>query len=168
MKDIYNPMARFHPSNKIDDTAIIHDCVDIGQNNIIGPYTVIGSNGEIRGAKEFRGRVTIGDGNIISELVTIQRPQQASGATRIGDNNIIMAHTHIGHDVIIGNNCEICTGTIVGGYVRVGDNAKLKLGTTIRNRKNIGQDSLIGLGACVVKDVAPGVTVVGNPARELK
>lgn len=168
MNDIYNPMARFHPSNKIDDTAIIHDCVDIGQNNIIGPYTVIGSNGEIRGAKEFHGRVTIGNGNVISEIVTIQRPQAAGSATKIGDNNIIMAHSHIGHDATIGNNCEICTGTIVGGHVNIGDGAKLKLGTTIRNRKEIGSNALVGLGACVVKDVAPGVTVVGNPARELK
>jgi len=138
----------------------------MGKGNYIGAYTVIGSNGEIRGVNQsdFKGFVTIGDNNVISEHVTIQRPFKAE-ATSIGNDNIIMAHAHIGHDVYIGNNCEVCTGSIIGGYSIIKDDVKIKLGVTVRNRLVIGNGSLIGLGSVVVKDVAPNSVVYGNPAK---
>jgi UDP-N-acetylglucosamine acyltransferase len=117
--------------------------------------------------KDFKGSVIIGDGNVISELVTIQRPANENECTVIGNDNIIMAHSHVGHDVRIGNNCEICTGTILGGYSVVCDGAKVKLGVTVRNRKKIGANATVGLGAAVVKDVAANDVVVGNPAKTL-
>ena len=167
--DLYDMYSRFDKSNQIHDTAIIYDNVEMGKNNVIGAFAVIGSNGEIRDMKpeEFFGRVVIGDNNVISELVTIQRPAASGQVTKIGNDNIIMAHAHIGHDVVIGNGCEICTGTIVGGYAQIADGVKLKLGVTVRNRMKIGKNALVGLGGVVVKDVNAEVVVVGNPAREM-
>lgn len=165
MKDIYDPYARFDESNEIHPTVIIYDNVTIGKNNKIGAYSVIGSDGEIRGATEFHGAVEIGSGNVISELVTIQRPEKKDAKTIIGDNNLLMAHSHVGHDVVIGSGCEICSGTIIGGYAEIKDGAKLKLGVTVRNRKVIGENALVGMAAVVVKDVAPGAVVMGNPAK---
>jgi len=153
--------------NEIHHTAIIYPNVKMGKGNKIGAYCVIGSDGEIRGGKEFKGWVEIGDNNVISELVTIQRPLEPT-ATKIGSNNIIMAHSHIGHDAVIGNGCEISTGCIVGGYAVVEDTAKLKLGATIRNRKKIGEGATVGMCSVVVKDVTANAIVVGNPARQLK
>jgi acyl-[acyl carrier protein]--UDP-N-acetylglucosamine O-acyltransferase len=168
MKDnFYNNQWIAIDSNKIHITAIIYPNVILGKNNIIGPYCVIGSNGEIRNVKQgdFKGNVIIGDNNVISEFVSIQRPYNQE-STIIGDNNIIMAHSHIGHDVKIGSNCEICTGTIIGGYVTIEDNVKVKLGVTIRNRIKVAIGALIGLGSSVVKDVKENTIVYGNPAKE--
>ncbi len=169
IEDMYNENYGHHKTNRIHETAIIHANVKMGKNNVIGAYAVIGGNGEIRGAHQdnFRGTVEIGDNNIISELVTIQRPFNET-VTKIGDGNLIMAHAHIGHDVVIGNDCEICTGVIVGGYSVIKDKAKLKLGVTVRNRKTIGSGAIVGLGAAVVKDVIDGDVVVGNPAKPIK
>lgn len=164
---LYDNYTRFDKSNKIDDTAIIYPNVVLGKNNVIGAYTVIGSNGEIRGAKDFQGGVIIGDGNIISEHVTIQRPEKKT-QTIIGDNNLIMAHSHVGHDVKIGNDCEVCTGTIIGGYAEIKNKVKLKLGVTIRNRIIIGGKAIVGMGSVVIKDVKPKGVHVGNPSRELR
>jgi UDP-N-acetylglucosamine acyltransferase len=83
--------------------------------NKIEAYSVIGSDGEIRIANNW-GDSKIGDGYIISELVIIQRPANSSQKTIIGNSNIIMDHTHIGHDATIGDNCELFSGTIIGGY----------------------------------------------------
>jgi UDP-N-acetylglucosamine acyltransferase len=168
--DIYNTNATYCRNNVIHETVIIYPNVKMGKGNRIGAYCVIGAPGEIRGTSdsEFEGCVEIGDNNIISELVTIQRPLEKGKVTRVGNGNIIMAHAHIGHDAAIGNNTEICTGTIVGGYATVKDGAKVKLGVTIRNRKMVGENAIVGMGSCVVKDVDAGNVVFGNPAKERK
>lgn len=166
LSDFYNVDFINIDGNYIHRTAVIYDNVKLGTGNWIGAYTVIGSNGEIRGKdpKSFKGTVHIGNNNIISEHVTIQRPFDFR-TTYIGDNNIIMAHSHVGHDVKILDNCEICTGVIIGGYTVIESGVKIKLGATLRNRLKIGSNALIGLGSTVVKDVAQDSVVYGNPAK---
>ena len=155
-------------SNDIHPTAIIYDNVVMGRGNTIGAYTVIGSNGEIRNVDEFRGYVKIGDNNTISEHVTIQRPADQYHATAIGNDNIIMAHTHVGHDAIIGNNCELSTGVIIGGYAVIEDNVMLKLGVTIRNRKRVSKGLKVGMGSNVVCDIEGEGVYIGTPAKKMK
>lgn len=169
MKDLYNEDWINIDGNAIHKTAIVHPNVTLGKGNTIGAFCVIGGNGEIRNVKQsdFHGAVYIGNDNIISEFVSIQRPASLS-ATIIGSNNIIMAHSHIGHNAEINNTIEICSGVIVGGYVKIKDFAKIKLGSVIRNRVVIGERSIVGMGAIVIKDVEAGAVVVGNPAKELK
>lgn len=158
---------KIHPSNKIHHTAIIYDNVELGKGNVIGAYCVIGSNGEMRNTKEFNGKVIIGNHNVISEMVTIQRPAEEGKATCIGNDNLIMAHSHVGHDASIGDDCEICTGTIVGGYASINNGAKLKLGVTIRNRIEVGERAIVGMCSVVVKNCEASSVYVGNPARKI-
>lgn len=154
--------------NWVHKTAIIHPNVKMGRGNTIGAYAVIGSNGEIRDVSQddFKGRVVIGNDNVISEHVTIQRPLQESESTVIGNENIIMAHAHIGHDSKIGNMTEICTSCVIGGYVVIEDSAKIKLHSVIRNRRIIGENATVGMGSVVTKDVLNGQVVYGNPAKQ--
>lgn len=166
MADIYNAHSRFDESNEIHETAIIHDCVVMGKNNRIGPYAVIGGNAEVRNQRHCNGGVVIGDGNTISEHVTIQRPVEQGKVTYVGNNNLIMAHAHIGHDAMIDSDTEICTSTVIGGYAIVKSGAKIKLHCVVRNRITIGRDTVVGMGSVVTKDVVDNAVVYGNPARQ--
>jgi len=153
--------------NWIHKTAIVTDAVTMGTGNVIGAYAVIGSNGEMRNTEPdaFQGGVIIGNNNTISEHVTIQRPYEENEFTVIGDNNILMAHSHVGHHVRIYDNCEICTSVVLGGYCRIGYGSKIKLGAIIRNRVTIEREVTIGMGSVVTKDIPALTTAYGNPAR---
>jgi len=169
MENIYDHDWINLGSNWIHNTAIVHDNVVMGKGNSIGPYTVIGGNGEMRNKNptEFKGKVVIGDNNVISEHVTIQRPFVEGESTIIGDGNLIMAHSHVGHNAKIGDCCEICTSSVIAGFVSVGDGAMVKLGVITHPRIKIGKNAILGCGAIVIKDVPEGVKMVGNPAREI-
>ena len=166
-QDLYNSDWINIDGNSIHKTAIIHPNVVMGKGNVIGAYCVIGGNGEIRGVSQmdFQGTVHIGDNNVISEHVTIQRPLDHGKSTVVCDDCIIMAHVHIGHDAFIDNGCEICTSTVIGGYVTVYEKAKIKIGCLIRNRIIIGKETVIGMGSVVTRDVPHFATVYGNPAK---
>ena len=59
------------------------------------------------------------------------------------------------------------------GNVHIGDHAYIGTGAVIRQGRagaplRIGEGAVVGMGAVVIDDVAPGMTVVGVPARPLK
>jgi len=153
---------RFDKSNTIHPTALIADNVEIGKDNIIGPYTVIGEKGFIRGEYDFTGIIKIGNNNIIGAHCAIM--YGVKGMTEIGNGNLIMNYVNVGHNVQIGNMNEIGAGTIIGGYVHIKSYNKIKLACTIRNRMTIGSGNLIGMRANVIEPVMDRAIMYGNPA----
>lgn len=71
----------------------------------------------------------------------------------------------IGHDVSVGSYSSIMPCCSVSGAVRVGTGVLLGTGAKILPGLSIGDESRVGAGAVVTRDVAPGTTVVGIPAR---
>jgi UDP-N-acetylglucosamine acyltransferase len=153
--------------NKIHVTAIIGDNVELGKNNTIYPYAVIGLPGFIRDANNATGRVRIGNNNKIGAHTSIMVGQE--GITDIGDNNMLMNYVNIGHDAIIGNSNEIGAGTVIAGWVKIGNNNMIKIRCTIRNRKIIGNDNIIGMCSNITKDFnMEGWLIYGTPAKQIK
>jgi len=164
-----------HREYRIHPTAVInHECVSIGERVIIGPNCSIGFDGfgfdkNKEGIYErfpHVGKVVIGDDVEIGSNTCIDRG--ALGDTIIGDGTKIDNLVHIAHNVRIGKNCHIVALTCIGGSVTVEDNVYIGIGPSIRNQIKIGEGATIGMGAVVVKDVKSGVTVIGNPAREMR
>ena len=88
--------------NFVHPTAIIGKNVQLGKNNYIGAYCIIGENAEHRGNwNTTPNKVIIGDNNVITGLVTIDGGMEE---TIIGNNNFLMKHSHVGHDCIIHNH----------------------------------------------------------------
>lgn len=169
---------------RIDAYVTVEDDVEIGTDTHIGSHSVIRSHtkiGESNRIHEFavvggepqsihyRGelsRLEIGDNNTIREFVTINRgTPQGRGMTTIGNDNYLMAYVHIGHDCEIGNHCVFVNGTNVAGHVSVGDYAFLSGFTMIHQTCRIGAHCMSGINTVLRQDVAPYVTVNGNPAR---
>ncbi len=86
---------------------------------------------------------------------------------KIGTNCIINTRSLIEHDAIIGDNCHISTGSILNGNVLVGNDCMIGSGAIVLQQIKIGNNSIVGAGSIVTKDVLSGLTVVGNPARNI-
>ncbi|MCS7164862.1 MAG: acyl-ACP--UDP-N-acetylglucosamine O-acyltransferase [Candidatus Calescibacterium sp.] len=177
-----------HPTSQIDENVIIEDGVFIGpycvisknvkimrnayithcimgENNIIYPNVVIGTEPQDKNFKNEHTLVKIGNNNIIRELTCIQRATGENNITYIGDNNFIMSQVHIGHNCYIGNNTIISTLVGVAGYTFVDDFVILGGMSGIHQKVRIGKYTIIGGLTKVSQDIPPFMMVDGNPPR---
>ena len=138
----------------------------LGKNNHIYQFSTVGQDTP---DKKYQGEPTtlvIGDNNVIREGVTIHRGTvQDRGETTIGNDNLLMAYAHIGHDSVIGNHTILVNNVALAGHVYVKDWAILSGYTLVHQHCTIGEHAFTGMGAGIGKDVPAYVMVAGNPAE---
>lgn len=103
----------------------------------------------------------IGKKNIIREYVTIHRGTKDNTATEIGDENFLMALSHVGHNCVIGNNTILANGALLAGYTNVEDQVFISGNVVVHQFCNIGKLAIIGGFSGVNKDVPPYMAVRG-------
>lgn len=139
----------------------------IGDDNTFYPYSTVGVAPQDLKYKGERSRTVIGHRNRIREFVTLHRGTEGGGmVTRIGDDNLLMAYTHIAHDVQIGNNVVLSHAATLGGHVLVEDWAVIGAATGVHQFCRIGRHAMIGGYSVVTQDVLPFATTVSQ--REIK
>jgi len=111
--------------------------------------------------------VQIGPGAVLSPFVTL------TSNIRIGQQFHANLYSYVAHDCVIGDFVTFAPGVHCNGNVVVEDHAYIGAGAILRQGKPgaplvIGRGSIVGMGAVVTKNVAPGTTVVGNPARVME
>ena len=138
----------------------------IGANNKIYQFSTIGDDTPDLKYKGEPTKLIIGDDNVIREGVTIHRGTiQDRGETVIGNNNLLMAYAHVGHDSVIGNHVIMVNNSSLAGHVTVGDWAILSGYSLIHQYVSVGAHSFIGPAAFSYHDVPAFVTAFGSPAE---
>jgi UDP-N-acetylglucosamine acyltransferase len=139
----------------------------IGTENIFFPYSTVGVASQDLKYHGERARTLIGDRNKIREFVTIHRGTEGGGLeTSIGDDNLLMAYTHIAHDVHVGNHVVLAHAATLGGHVLVGDWAVIGASTGVHQFCRVGRHAIIGGYSVVTQDVLPFSNTVSE--REIK
>jgi UDP-N-acetylglucosamine acyltransferase len=143
---------------------VIEGHTTIGRDNRIFQF---GSIGAANQDKKYQGEPTelvIGDRNTIREFVTLHvGTVQDKAVTRIGDNNWIMAYTHIAHDCVVGSHTTLANNATLAGHVELGDWVTIGGLTGIHQFVKVGAHAMVGFASAVSQDVPPFLLVDGNP-----
>lgn len=144
-----------------EHTVVMHHSVierntAIGKNCKIFPFSAIGSDPQDITFQDELTYVEIGDNNIIREFTTINRGTAKGGAhTSIGNNNYLMAYTHIAHDCRVGNHTQFINGATLAGHVEVEDFAVIGAFSSVHQFVRIGRNAYIGGYTIVLQDILP-------------
>ena len=187
--------VKVHQNAFVDPSAKLHDGVIVSQGAIIGPNVTIGEETEIGPNAVITGRtqigsnnkvfpnvfiglepqdlkyqgasteVIIGDNNTFRECVTINKATYEGEKTIIGNNNLLMAYTHIGHNCELGNRIVLSNSVQVAGHVTVEDKAIIGGCLGIHQFVHIGYLAMIGGMTRVDRDVPPFCLAEGHPGR---
>ena len=157
------------PNVKIGKNCIIHSHVvidgdtTIGSENIIYPFSVIGSKPQHLKYDGEKSKLIIGDNNIIREHVTMH-PGTEIGIkkTVVGNNGFFMVGSHVAHDCIVGNNVVFVNNAVIGGHVEISDFVYLGGHSAVHQFCRIGKHAIIGAGTTIDGDVIPFTSVVGS------
>lgn len=178
---IIDSSAKLAKGVSVGPGTVIGADVEIGENTWIGPHAVIegptkiGKNnkifqfasvGDAPQDVTYQGEPTcleIGDNNTIREYSMISRGTvKGGGITRIGDNNYLMAHVHVGHDCMLGNHIIMVNFSALSGHVTVYDYVNIGAYAAIHQFCHVGAYSFIARATYVSKDVLPYVMIAGQ------
>ncbi len=159
----------------------IYGDVEIGDGTWIGPNVTIMDGARIgKNCKIFPGAVIsaipqdlkyngentttiIGDNTTIRECVTINRGTSDRNKTQVGNYCLLMAYTHVAHDVIIGDGCIIANAASIAGHVVIGNHVVVEGVVAIQQFVHIGDHAFIAGGSLVRKNVPPFVKAAREP-----
>ncbi|HEX7665389.1 MAG TPA: acyl-ACP--UDP-N-acetylglucosamine O-acyltransferase [Polyangiaceae bacterium] len=136
----------------------------IGRGNTIHSFAVIGSDPQMKRAHDGIGATSIGDRNELREHVTVHAGTDA-GTTVIGNRNMLMAGSHVAHDVVLGSQCVLANAVQLAGHTHVGDHVVFGGLAGLAQHVRVGDGAFVAAGAMCERDVPPFVVVQGDRAR---
>lgn len=186
MTGFVHPSAHVDPGAKLGEGVRVGPFAVIGDRVEIGDGTTIGAGAQVYGPArigrenrihpqacigfepqdlKYQGEevwLEIGDRNQFRELCTINRgTAKGGGVTRIGNDNLFMAYTHVGHDSQVGSRTVFANGATLGGHVEVHDDASISAFTSVHQFCRVGRHAYVGGYSVITMDALPFSKTVG-------
>lgn len=162
---IVGPHVKVGAGTRIGPHCVIEGHTTIGRDNRIYQFVSLGADNQ---DKKYAGEpceLVIGDRNTIREFSTYHiGTVQGGGITRLGNDNWMMAYTHLAHDCVVGNHTIFANNTQLAGHVEVGDWVILGGFTVVHQFVRIGAHAMTAMCSLLFADVPPFVMAQGQPA----
>ncbi|MBZ5644474.1 MAG: acyl-ACP--UDP-N-acetylglucosamine O-acyltransferase [Acidobacteriia bacterium] len=176
---IVSPSSRIGSGVRVAAFAVVGDEVELGVGCTLAPHAVVRGPARIGPKNVFdsfcsvggdpqdlkfhgeRTELVVGEGNHFREFCTVSRgTTSGGGVTRIGDNNLFMAYSHVAHDCIVGSHTVFANGATLAGHVAVGDHASVGAFSPVHQFCRVGRFAYIGACTVITQDVPPFSRVV--------
>ncbi len=154
---VIGPDVILGDNNEIGPYSIIYGPTNIGNNNYFGPHVVVGTPGQDTRNPRYDSsncKIEIGDDNIIREFTAIQKPCYGE-VTKIGNRIYLMQSVHVPHDAHIYDDAVITPMVVLSGIVHILNGANLGVGCSVHQYSVIGHYSIVSMGSAVVKNIKP-------------
>lgn len=170
---VVDPGARLHAGCRIGPHAVIDAHVELGPDCIVGPgvyltgHTTAGARNHFHAGavigdapQDFKyagapTRLRIGDDNVFREHVTLHRSTRESEDTVVGNGNLLMAGSHVGHNCTLGDRNILANGSLLAGHVHVADRAFISGNCLVHQMCRVGRLALMQGGSAISKDLPP-------------
>jgi UDP-N-acetylglucosamine acyltransferase len=145
----------------LEPHAVVRGPARVGQKNVFDSFCSVGGNPQDLKFSGEHTEVVIGDGNRFREFCTVSRgTKQGGGVTKIGNDNLFMAYSHIAHDCIVGSSTVFANGATLAGHVTVEDFANVGAFSPVHQFCRVGRYAYIGACTVITQDVPPFSRVV--------
>jgi len=185
---------QIHPTAVVEPGAQLGDDVVLGAYAYVGPKVVLGAGTVLHHHASVEGRttigaqceifpftcigtkthdlkytggepgLTIGARNVFREYVSVHGATKAEEFTVIGDDNVLLAYSHVAHDCRVGHHLVMSSQSALAGHVIVEDQVNIGWGVGVHQFCRIGAHVMLGAMSKVVQDVPPFLIADGNPA----
>ncbi len=163
---IIGPNVKIGAGTTVGAHAVVDGWTTIGENCRIFPHAAVGT---IPQDLKYNGEETlleIGDRTMVREFVTINiGTEQGGGLTKVGNDCLLMAYSHVAHDCIVGNNVIMANAATLAGHITVEDFVIIGGLTAVHQFVRLGSHAILGGCSAITLDVPPYVTASGNRAK---
>lgn len=166
--------ARIGARTRLFSHVVVMGGTTLGSGNTLHPFCVLGGDPQLAKTRRdararasgARGapRLVVGDDNVFREHVTVNLAT-GDAPTRVGNSNLLMAGSHVAHDVVLGSHCVVANAVQLAGHVVVEDHVTFGGLSGCRQFVRVGESAFVAAGAMCEKDVPPFVIVQGDRAR---
>ncbi len=154
----------------IGDGTILHHHANVEGRTTIGrqceifPFSCVGTKTHDLKYKGGEPGLVVGDRNVFREYVSVHGATNEADYTRMGDDNVMLAYSHIAHDCIVGNHLVMSAQSALAGHVIVEDHVNIGWGSGVHQFCRVGCHAMLGAMSKVVQDVPPFIIADGNAA----
>ncbi len=163
---VIGPKVKIGARTRVGPHAVIEGDTTLGEGNVVFQFAAVGAiPQDLKYAGEAT-RLVIGNSNQIREFATVHiGTAGGGGVTRVGNGCLLMANSHVAHDVQLGDGCILANSVALAGHVVVEDHVIFGGLAAVHQFTRIGRLAFVSGGAMVTQDVPPYVTVQGDRAE---
>jgi len=162
---VVGPRVRIGRGTRVGAHAVVDGNTTVGCDNQIFQMASVGAPPQDLKYRGEDSELIIGDRNIIREFATLNPGTTGGGmVTRIGDRNLLMNYSHVGHDCRLGSRNVVANGAQLAGHVTIEDFVVIGGLVGILQFVKVGESAILGGGAMVTQDVPPFCNATGDRA----
>ena len=156
-------MVKLGKGTVIMNHAAVDGNTTLGEGNVVYPYASVGSQPQDLKYKGEPTQLVLGARNRVREFASLNvGTVQGGGITKIGDENLFMATSHVAHDCHVGNRCVLANGAMLAGHVTLEDYVIMGGASAMHQFCRVGAHAILQGGAMIGRDVPPFTIAAGH------